>query len=124
MYHSKYITYQELTGTPARMVAIENHTDIVLGIALVEEADFVERGGLASAPFHVVTELFLLVRLHRFQLRPDVLPLGWHERSDCGIELSTGFAHRFATAAAGNEGCGQITKHGEWVVRAPPGQKG
>ena len=106
------------------MVAIENHTDIVLGIALVEEADFVERGGLANAPFHVVTELFLLVRLHRFQLRPDVLPLGWHERSDCGIELSIGFAHRFATAAAGNEGCGQITKHGKWVVRAPPGQKG
>ena len=60
------------------MVTVENHADIVLGIALVEEADFVERGGLADAPFDVVTELFLLVRLHRFQLAPDVLPLGWY----------------------------------------------
>ena len=113
-------------GAPRSMVTVKHHAHIVLGIALVEQPDGVERGGPANARFEVGAKLLLFVRLHRFQLGPDVLPLRRDEGRDCGIELSIGLAHCFASTAAttGDEGCGKITKHGKWVVRSLPGREG
>ena len=96
------------------MVTVEHHAHIVLGIALVEQPDGVERGGPANARFEVGAKLLLFLRLRLFQLGSDVLPLRCDEGRDCGIELRIGLAHCFAStaaAAAGDEGGGKITKH-------------
>ena len=100
-------------GAPRSMVTVEHHAHIVLGIALVEQPNGVERGGPADSPFEVGAKLLLLVRLRRFQLGSDVLPLRCDEGRDCGIELRVGLAHCFASTAstAGDEGGGKITKH-------------